>query len=253
MYRWLTPLMFIVGCDDHIFSGGAGHSVELTGGGGIEDVQAIIDAQCLACHGGSGGLSLENDLCDATVNVSANGYAGTLIVPGDHQASIFWHKSANTGDYGQGMPIPGGLSAAETQVLAEWIDAGASCQTESAEPSQPDSPPDTGEQPGEYAAIVTTFQSYYCASCHGNMGPDLTDYSDVIRAKAGDYMAQGTDVDGVMPWVTPNDLESSYLYHKIAGTYASVGGSGDTMPTGGAVTGDDLQLIADWILAGAPE
>ena len=65
MYRWLIPLVFIVGCDDHIFSGGAGHSVELTGGGSIEDVQAIIDAQCLACHGGSGGLSLEGDLCDA--------------------------------------------------------------------------------------------------------------------------------------------------------------------------------------------
>ena len=152
----VNPLVFIVACDDHIFSGGAGR-VELTGGGSIEDVQAIIDAQCLA-YGGSGGLSLEGDLCDATVNVSANGYAGTLIVPGDHQASIFWHKSANTGDYGQGMPIPGGLSAAEAQALAEWIDAGASCETDVAEPSQPDAPPDTGEQPGAYAAIVATFQ-----------------------------------------------------------------------------------------------
>jgi hypothetical protein len=46
--------------------------------------------------------------------------------------------------------------------------------------------------------------------------------------------------------------DSSYLVHKIQGTQASVGGSGDRMPLiGGALTQDEITVIRAWITAGA--
>lgn len=55
-----------------------------------------------------------------------------------------------------------------------------------------------------------------------------------------------------MPYITPNDVDNSYLWHKCNGTQAEVGGSGSRMPIGPQLSGDQLDLLEAWINAGAP-
>ena len=132
-------LIGLSACDDHKFTGGS-HSadVDLTGDSyGI--VVEIVSASCLGCHsnaGPSGGLSLEGDICSTTVGVVSPTYGETLVVPGDHEASVFWHKCAATGTYGQEMPIGSPLPPEQADAIAQWIDEGASCE---------DSTVDTGD------------------------------------------------------------------------------------------------------------
>jgi len=56
-----------------------------------------------------------------------------------------------------------------------------------------------------------------------------------------------------MNLVEPYAPESSYLVLKLRGTQSSVGGGGDTMPTGGERLDDaDIAAIEAWIANGAP-
>jgi hypothetical protein len=52
--------------------------------------------------------------------------------------------------------------------------------------------------------------------------------------------------------IEPNEPENSYLFQKLNNTQGEVGGSGTQMPPGG-LSDAQIQLIEDWILAGAPE
>ncbi len=51
--------------------------------------------------------------------------------------------------------------------------------------------------------------------------------------------------------VAPNDLEASYLWHKVNGTHLDVGGSGTSMPPGAPLSEESLLLLRAWILQGA--
>jgi hypothetical protein len=52
--------------------------------------------------------------------------------------------------------------------------------------------------------------------------------------------------------VKPFLPDSSYLIHKIEGTQADVGGSGERMPRGGMpLTQAQIDLIRAWITVGA--
>ena len=53
--------------------------------------------------------------------------------------------------------------------------------------------------------------------------------------------------------IEPSSPDDSYLWHKVSGTQTSVGGSGSQMPLTGDLTSDQMDLIEEWILAGAPE
>ena len=53
--------------------------------------------------------------------------------------------------------------------------------------------------------------------------------------------------------VEPGSSDMSYLYHKLAGTQLSVGGSGTQMPPGGMLSADDLATVKAWIDGGALE
>ena len=53
--------------------------------------------------------------------------------------------------------------------------------------------------------------------------------------------------------IEPGQPDQSYLVHKIQGTQASVGGSGQRMPLGGSpLSQDDIDAIRAWVNAGAP-
>jgi hypothetical protein len=51
--------------------------------------------------------------------------------------------------------------------------------------------------------------------------------------------------------IEPGSPERSYLYHKITGTQADVGGSGERMPKGGQLSDAEIQTIRTWIAQGA--
>ncbi len=54
-------------------------------------------------------------------------------------------------------------------------------------------------------------------------------------------------------YVEPGSVATSYLFHKLAGTQASVGGVGGSMPPGGMLVADEMATIEAWIDAGALE
>jgi mono/diheme cytochrome c family protein len=75
-----------------------------------------------------------------------------------------------------------------------------------------------------------------CIPCHGNMGGwDGTSYEAVMNS--GDNA----------PTVIPGDSENSLLAKKILGTHEE----GAIMPPAGKMTTSEIQLILDWIEAGA--
>ncbi len=88
-----------------------------------------------SCHGNAGasaGLDLTDDegLHGRLVGVAAQDAPdAVLVVPGDAAGSYLWQKCAATdGIVGDAMPLgqASGLDAARLDLLAAWIDAGAS-------------------------------------------------------------------------------------------------------------------------------
>ncbi len=77
-----------------------------------------------------------------------------------------------------------------------------------------------------------------CIPCHGNLGGwDGTTYEAVMTT--GDNA----------PTVIPGDPENSLLAQKILGTHEQ----GTIMPPGGKMTNNEIQVILDWIKAGAED
>ena len=77
-----------------------------------------------------------------------------------------------------------------------------------------------------------------CAMCHGKLGGwDASSYQSV--------MTSGNNG----PVVIPGDVKNSLLAQKLLGTQEE----GNSMPPGGKLPDDVIQVILDWIAAGAPE
>ena len=94
-------------------------------------LQELINSQCINCHGlgaEASGLNLTNNFCESVVNINSAVYTESLLVkPRSLEKSVFWHKIAATGEYGQGMPTMEGLSESEISLFEEWIENGANC------------------------------------------------------------------------------------------------------------------------------
>jgi hypothetical protein len=119
--------LLAVACDDTEFPTDAGGTFE---GDSYADVVQIFDAHCVSCHRSSGpvaGLDLESDPCEAIVGV-ASSRTDPYVVPGDREASVLWHRVADTGQFGVLMP-PGSMAEANVDTIGAWIDAGASCSS----------------------------------------------------------------------------------------------------------------------------
>jgi mono/diheme cytochrome c family protein len=87
------------------------------------------------------------------------------------------------------------------------------------------------------ANIEPIFQQY-CAMCHGTLGGwDSTSYQAVMTT--GHHS----------PVVIPGDATNSLLAQKLRGTDTS----GGIMPPSGKLPDATIQIILDWIAAGAPE
>ena len=90
-----------------------------------------------------------------------------------------------------------------------------------------------------------------CAACH------IDRASPILWLAANDGLRDRLLAPAVqlptMPLVTPGDPEHSYLWHKVNGTQADVGGLGGAMPFGeSSLSADQLLLLRTWIERGAP-
>ncbi len=95
-------------------------------------------------------------------------------------------------------------------------------------------PPPEGEV--SFSADVLTILEAKCNMCHGMLGGwDGTSYRSVMDS--GDNA----------PVVIPGDPEGSLLGQKILGAQTQ----GTVMPPGGKMGAEDIQMILDWITAGA--
>ncbi len=114
---------------------------------------------------------------------------------------------------------------------------------------QPPGPEPSATLSGDVQPILST--NCALSGCHA--GPNAVLGQDL---SAGRTFASVVDVPSVevpsLRRVRPFLPDSSYLVHKIQGSQASVGGSGDRMPLiGGTLTEDEIAVIRGWIAAGA--
>ena len=80
---------------------------------------------------------------------------------------------------------------------------------------------------------------------------------------AYETMMEGDPLQSLFPYISPNDLEMSYVWHKINNTQAPPVGTGLPMPSidtstdpptdPGPLSADEIELFRVWILQGAPE
>lgn len=97
--------------------------------------------------------------------------------------------------------------------------------------------------------FVPTCSGTGCHISGANGGQLSLDNDGTLRDR---LLAEST-VNGV-PQITPGDPSLSYLYLKMTNQQFDVGGRGTQMPIGRpALTEAELQRVADWIVAGAPE
>ncbi|MGH1342825.1 MAG: hypothetical protein ACRBN8_14785 [Nannocystales bacterium] len=70
---------------------------------------------------------------------------------------------------------------------------------------------------------------------------------------AYETLVDGDSLDTDLALVEPGSLEKSYLWRKLVGQQAGVGGDGVRMPMSGTpLTDEELTTIEGWIVAGAP-
>src|SRR5262249_59489679 len=117
--------------------------------------------------------------------------------------------------------------------------------------------------PWTFSGQVAPLLASRCAGCHGGAGTGqyagLTDLGDPALAYAHIVNVASTELP-TMDRVEPGDHTLSYLWHKVDGSQASVGGGGSRMPqfcdptlmgSNPCLTPDQLAGLAGWIDAGA--
>jgi len=99
------------------------------------------------------------------------------------------------------------------------------------------------------ADIVPLFKSR-CVVCHlpGSEQGGLAlhpkgGYANLVNVKS---------TESPLLRVAPGNAEESYLYRKLTGTHAEVGGNGQRMPFGDAsLTAEEIERVRLWIAGGA--
>ena len=98
-----------------------------------EEAQAVMDLHCTGCHGGvaTDGLDLRD--LSASVEQSSRHTELSIITPGDAGASYLIHKlegtHADVGGAGVQMPPGVSLDPDDIDLLMQWIDEGALCES----------------------------------------------------------------------------------------------------------------------------
>jgi mono/diheme cytochrome c family protein len=111
-------------------------------------------------------------------------------------------------------------------------------ETETVQVTPVSSPTQTQSSNLTFGTNIQPIFQEKCAACHGSLGGwDSSTYDSVMNT--GDNS----------PVIIPGDVENSLLAKKIQGTQPS----GMQMPPTEKLPEDEIQIILDWIAAGAPE
>ncbi|MDX2473162.1 MAG: hypothetical protein QNL91_05590, partial [Candidatus Krumholzibacteria bacterium] len=95
----------------------------------VADLQPIIDARCISCHGagGFGGLDLSANVAWANLlGVESMGYSPRQrVVTGNPEESVLYLKITGDPSVGGRMPQGGTLDADMIELFRVWIAQGA--------------------------------------------------------------------------------------------------------------------------------
>ena len=103
------------------------------------------------------------------------------------------------------------------------------------------------EVTGEGYEATVEILANQCSGCHGSnaAAPDVT--GDLCETLVGVSSAQLS----TMNYITANDVDNSYLIHKVKGTHLDVGGGGQAMPMGTPMSESDIAILETWVSTGA--
>lgn len=106
---------------------------------------------------------------------------------------------------------------------------------------------DVGTEEYRHDTDIQPIWGSSCSGCHiGGSSGGLS-----LASSAWPRIFQvGSSVRG-LDYITPGDHQGSYLWHKLKGAHADVGGSGGRMPPSGALPDRTLDIIDTWIWEGA--
>jgi mono/diheme cytochrome c family protein len=90
----------------------------------------------------------------------------------------------------------------------------------------------------------------HCIQCHDTGDPESDQNLEEDASYSSTVQVPAKEIP-FMHRIEPGSPENSYLFHKITGTQASVGGSGERMPRGGQLSDAEIQTIRAWIAQGA--
>lgn len=236
--RWLKNFSFGTGCLflSVLTACGAGFDTKGALIGGSDSgssslsldakVEKVFENNCASCHYGA------TQNTDTLTNVTDLNALATskFIVPGSAEASPLYQEVL------QGAMPPGrSLDSSDRELIANWIVSLNTPQptptptpqpTVTPKPTATPSPSPTPANPNAtFTNISKTILQNRCVGCHGGDGGySFNNYTNTMKA------------------VTAGKPNSSRLYTSV---------SSGAMPRGGSLTTQQIQLIYDWILAGA--
>ncbi len=127
----------------------------------------------------------------------------------------------------------------------------SSSTTGTLDPASDDASPPPSDLPHTvtFFEIRPIFAANCVSDCHEPDGEySQLDLGDSARSNLVFVASNGSSLF----YVTAGDHEASYLWHKVNGTHATVGGMGSRMPAGAdPLPQEDIDLIAEWIDDGA--
>ena len=89
-------------------------------------IQTIFNSNCTTCHYSSGGMGSLN--LTSFSELMNGGTSGPSIVAGDHQNSLLYQRIVLPPGTDGNMPPNVPLSQSQIDIIAQWIDQGASLQ-----------------------------------------------------------------------------------------------------------------------------
>jgi hypothetical protein len=126
---------------------------------------------------------------------------------------------------------------------------GGSDDSESSEAGTDDSGAESDSgAPLSFATDVQPILTDNCvaAGCHDSASEDVS----YAEGEAYDNIVSQPSSIG-MNLIEPGDPSMSYLWLKVDGGFAEVGGTGNPMPVGAMLAGADKATLEDWITQGA--
>lgn len=173
----------------------------------------ILGPKCTSCHGAGNGVSTVFLNTETDPDLDSLAENQNLVSIGRGSSSYLYLRASDGS-----MPPGNPLSQAESDAIKSWID----------DLGIPAS--NSGNSSVSFSKIENDILVPKCYSCHsGGSTRPFSNYNDLMYN-----------------YVTPNSLDS-ILYISV-----TEGATGGLMPEGSSLSPQEIQMIEDWIMSGAP-